>query len=108
MKKLSVLICLTFLLVLFGCSKASEEADYTTEEFETALNEGEKLDGKTVSIKVDKLVPDSAFGYNIQTGEHLNFVSDKNPNVKAGDEFVVKVEEVKSALGSYMISYKKQ
>ncbi|WP_019376939.1 hypothetical protein [Virgibacillus halodenitrificans] len=109
MKKLTILICLAFLLVMVGCSrKASEDPDYTTEEFESALNEGENLEGKTVSVKVDKLVPDSAFGYNIQAGEHLNFISSKNPDVKAGDEIIVKVEKVDSALGSYMISYKKQ
>lgn len=91
---------------MVGCS--SEEPDYTTEEFEAALNEGENLEGKTVSVKVDELVPDSAFGYNIQAGEHLNFVSSKNPDVEEGDNIVVKVEEVDSMMGSYLIEYKKQ
>lgn len=108
MKRILIVMMAAVLVALVGCSNASAEPDYTTEEFEAALNEGENLDGKTVSVKVDELVPDSAFGYNIQAGEHLNFISDKNPNVKAGDEIVVKVEEVQSALGSYMIKYKKQ
>lgn len=99
-------ILLVLLIVMVGCS--SEEPDYTTEEFEAALNEGENLEGKTVSVKVDEFVPDSAFGYNIQAGEHLNFVSSKNPDVEEGDNIVVKVEEVDSVMGSYLIEYKKQ
>lgn len=105
MKKLSVLLLALGLLT--ACGGASEP-DYTTEQFEEALLNGEDLSGKTVSVTVDELVPDSAFGYNIQTGEHLNFVSSKNPNVKKGDEIVVKVEEVESVLGSFIITYEKQ
>lgn len=107
MKKL-VGIGIILLVLMVACSNTSADPDFTTEEFEAALNEGENLAGKTVSVKVDKLVPDSAFGYNIQAGEHLNFVSSKNPDVEVGDEIIVKVVEVDSMLGSYIIEYKKQ
>ncbi|EMF0589562.1 TPA: hypothetical protein QFP75_001182 [Enterococcus faecium] len=111
MKKFIKIIFVGVLVSLFlvGCSSNSQEkkADYTTEQAEEALNNGESIDGKTVKITVDKLVPDSAFGYNIQTGEHLNFVSSENPNVKEGDSLVVKVTKVESTLGSFIITYTK-
>lgn len=105
MKKLFLIMLAAIFLTACG---SNAEPDYTTEQLETALNNGEDLEGKTVSITVDKLAPNSAFGYNIQTGEHLNFVSSGNPKVKAGDEIVVKVEKVSSVLGSFIINYKKQ
>lgn len=40
-------------------------------------------------------------------GEHLNFVSSSNPDVKIGDIVTVKVEKVSSTLGSWFITYKK-
>ncbi|MCL4608348.1 hypothetical protein LQ042_09370 [Enterococcus faecium] len=111
MKKIIKIIFVGVLVSLFlvGCSSNSQEkkADYTTEQAEEALNNGESIDDKTVKITVDKLVPDSAFGYNIQTGEHLNFVSSENPNVKEGDSLVVKVTKVESTLGSFIITYTK-
>jgi predicted RNA-binding protein with TRAM domain len=111
MKKLLVGLLSSFmvLLLLAGCgSNKTVKADYTTKQFETALNKGDNLEGKTVSVKVNKLVPNSAFGYNIEAGKHLNFVSPDNPNVKKGETLILKVTKVASALGSYVISYEKQ
>ena len=94
------------IFILSGCSNSNQnEADYTTKEAEAALNDGEDIEGKTVKITVDKLVPNSAFGYNIQTGEHLNFVSESNPKVNDGDSLIVKVTNVKSVAGSFIIEY---
>jgi len=110
MKKIGMIFS-SFLIVamlLTGCGKENVKPNYTTKQFETALNKGENLEGKTVSVEVDKVVPNSAFGYNIQTGKHLNFVSTENPDVKKGDKVVLKVEKVESALGSFIISYEKQ
>jgi predicted RNA-binding protein with TRAM domain len=112
MKKIGMIFS-SFLIVgmlLSGCGNGNGNVkpDYTTKQFEEALNKGEKLEGKTVSVEVDKMVPNSAFGYNIQTGKHLNFVSTENPDVKKGDKVVLKVEKVESALGSFIISYEKQ
>lgn len=105
MKKLFLILLPIFsaLLLLTGCGAV--EPDYTTEAFEEALNEGENLEGKTVEITVDNLEPDSAFGYNIQTGKHLNFVSSSHPDVEKGDELIVEVEEIKNVLESYVITY---
>lgn len=80
--------------------------DYATaEDAEAALNAGKVLEGKTVRFRVNDLKPKSAFGYNLETGEHLNFVSPHNPKVKVGDVVIVKVKEVTSTLGSFVIKY---
>ena len=80
--------------------------DYATaEDAEAALNAGKGLEGKTVRFRVNDLRPKSAFGYNLETGEHLNFVSPHNPKVKVGDVVIVKVKEVTSTLGSFVIKY---
>ncbi|MFD0825876.1 hypothetical protein ACT8ZR_09375 [Neobacillus sp. M.A.Huq-85] len=110
-KKMIVLLScfVMFAFLLAGCStNKTVKADYTTEKFETALNKGDNLEGKTVSVKVEKLVPNSAFGYNIEAGKHLNFVSSDNPNVKKGDTVILKVTKVESVVGSYVISYEKR
>lgn len=88
-------------------SAANEGKEYTTEEAETALNAGEDLTGAIVTITVDEFEPASAFGYNIMTGEHLNFVSSENPNVNIGDTLKVKVVKITSTLGSFIITYEK-
>ena len=106
-KLLAILMTLTLVLSLVACGEKVEvKPDYEdTVAFEQALNDGEDLTGKTVVVTVNELVPNSAFGYNIQAGEHLNFCSPDNPNVKAGDIITVKVGKVTSMLGSYIISY---
>src|SRR5581483_4559361 len=102
---LSAFLMISFLLVGCGSAKQPAKPDYTTEQVEAALNKGDNVVGKTVSVKVETVVPNSAFGYNIEAGQHLNFVSSENPNVKTGDTIVVKVTKVQSALGSYIINY---
>lgn len=105
-KLLAILLSLTLVLSLVACGEKVEVTpDYDVVAFEQALNNGENLTGKTVVVTVNELVPNSAFGYNIQAGEHLNFCSPDNPNVKVGDTITVKVGEVTSMLGSYVISY---
>lgn len=100
MKKFIFMIAIASSL-LFGCGSA----DYTTEEFEAALNNGEDVSGKTVLVDVYELEPNSAFGYNMQAGEHLNFVSAENPGVQKGDQIKVRVEKVASMFGSFIITY---
>ena len=90
-------------------STSSVTIDYTsTEAFETALNNGEDLKGKTVSFTVDELHPNSPYGYNIWAGEHLNFVSKDNPNVNEGDIMTVRTTKIKkNILDSWIIKYEK-
>lgn len=81
-------------------------ADYPNiKDVEAALGKGENLKGKTVQFKVKKLEPQSAYGYNMETGKHLNFVSPENPNVKKGDTVFLKIKKIKSVLGSFVITY---
>jgi predicted small lipoprotein YifL len=104
---LFLIICILLCCFLTACG-GKTKVDFTNaKDFETALNAGDNLTGKTVTFTVDKLVPNSALGYNLQTGEHLNFCSSKNPGIKEGDSITVKVTEVSSMLGSYIITYEK-
>ena len=87
-------------------TKKLPKPDYATaEDAEAALNAGKVLEGKTVRFRVNDLRPKSAFGYNLETGQHLNFVSPHNPKVKVGNVVIVKVKEVTSTLGSFVIKY---
>lgn len=107
MKRLITVLLLTVVVALSACG-GDVTPDYNTKEFESALNDGEDLVGKIVEVEIEHIEPDSAFGYNLQAGEHLNFVSSKNPNVEIGDTITVEVEEVDSMLGSFIITYKKR
>ena len=101
-------ICLGLSLFCTACGNADVKVDYEkVEDFEAVLNAGDDLTGKVVTFTVSELIPDSAFGYNMIAGEHLNFCSYKNPGAKAGDTVTVKVTEVQSMLGSWIISYEK-
>ena len=78
------------------------------ESFETALNMGKNLEGKVVQFTAQEFHPDSVLGYNIWAGEHLNFVSSDNPDVKQGDTLTVKATKIKSTkIGSWIIDYEK-
>ena len=85
----------------------STEEVYGEEEFENALNNGENMEGTYVSFVVKEIRPQSTYGYNLWAGEHLNFVSSKNPNVNVGDMLTVKVTSINSVAGSWIIQYEK-
>jgi len=104
---ITLIICVLLISFLSGCAGETKVDYANAEDFEAALNAGDDLTGKTVTFTVNELVPDSAFGYNLQTGEHLNFCSANNPGVKKGESITVKVTEITSMLGSYIISYEK-
>lgn len=107
-KFIKVLVSVFAVFILVSCGSQSIEKAISTTQFEEALNNGDNMvEGSVVEIKVDDFVPDSAFGFNIQTGQHLNFVSDSHPDVEIGGTLIVEVESVESVLGSYVISYKK-
>lgn len=110
-KYLQILLVLLCLTILSGCNLPSSkeiQADYkTAEEFESALNSGVDGVGKIVTFTVTDFKPDSAFGYNLMTGEHLNFCSSSHPKAEIGDTVTVKVTGIESLLGSYIIAYEK-
>lgn len=81
--------------------------DYTdAESFESALNNGVKVKGKIVQFDVVEYKPDSAVGVNCWSGEHLNFISENELDVVAGDVIIGYVsEEPSEVLGSWKIPY---
>ena len=103
-----VTVTLVFLAGCGGSATKAVEPDFAdAAAIEKALNNGDDVTGKTVKFTVNELVPDSAFGYNLQAGEHLNFVSSENPGIKAGESATVKVTKVESMMGSWIIGYEK-
>lgn len=71
------------------------------------MHAGENLEGKVVQFVVGELHPQSALGFNLWAGEHLNFVSNRNPDYKQGDTAVVRTTTIESNLGSWIIHYEK-
>lgn len=106
MKVYRLVIFILFVMFLVACSSKNVEPDYNTTELEEALNSGEDTIGKVVEVEIKHIEPASAFGHNLQAGEHLNFVSSKNPGHDVGDVFLAKIEEVDVVLGSFIIRYK--
>ncbi|MCG0798408.1 MULTISPECIES: hypothetical protein [Lactiplantibacillus] len=105
MKKMSIgfVAIIAIIFTLAGCG--NKKPDYTASTAESALNANKDIEGKTVQFKVNKVVPNSAFGYNLETGKHLNFVSSENPKVNKGETVTVKVKKTSSSVGSWVISY---
>lgn len=119
--KLIMVIIFAFVLIMTACGKRNDskvgdeknnsEADLVyidyadAESFEAALNEGEDLEGKIVQFEALELHPDSAVGYNVWAGEHLNFISSSNPDIEVGEIVVVKCKAITSSLGSWFIKY---
>lgn len=121
-KVICVLFCFTLLLSVSACGSTGKANAVSVEEtadskivldygdaesFEAALNRGENLEGKTVSFYAKEIHPDSALGYNVWSGEHLNFVSSRNPDISVGDTVTVKATTIKNLLGSWIIDYEK-
>lgn len=102
------IILITLTLLLSACGKKGVGIDYGDAiSFESALNNGENLEGKVVQFVAGEFHPDSVSGYDVWAGEHLNFISSRHPNIKEGDIVVVKVTEINNVLGSWLISYEK-
>ena len=95
-------------MFLVGCSEDyMSMLDYeSAEDFEAAINNGDDVEGAYVMVEVNKFEPASAFGFNVQAGEHLNFVDAVNPNAEEGDFVVFEVEKIANMMGSYIITYK--
>lgn len=103
-----ILFLMIILISLTACNKDTVTIDYAdAEAFENALNNGENLEGKVVRFVAKELHPESAFGYNIWAGEHLNFLSSQNPDFEAGDSVVVKATAIERFSGSWVIKCEK-
>ena len=75
------------------------------ESFEAALNEGKNLEGKVVRFTAREIHPNSAIGFNVWAGEHLNFVSSRNPDIEVNDTVTVRTTTIESISGSWIINY---
>ena len=106
---LSILLSICVLFSLSACSSSdsSVSVDYkNAETFESALNDGDNVVGKTVKFHADSLHPESRYGYNIWAGEHLNFISADSPGIKRGETVVVMVTStLQLDNGSWLIYY---
>ena len=108
MKKFMCFIISALIIITMSACSKDIVVDYPdATSFETALNNGENLEGKIVTFVAGEIEPQSAFGYDIYAGEHLNFVSSRNPDVQIGDIVTVKVTEINSIAGSWIIKYEK-
>ena len=121
MKKIILLICVAMLAFsLVACSGEEGENDKTSSfengdyvidfedaaSFESALNDGEKVNGKIVQFDVVEYKPDSALGINCWSGEHLNFISETELDVQKGDIIIAFItKEPSKTLGSWKIPY---
>ena len=77
---------------------------HSESSLETALNSKEDVVGKTVVFNIRDYKPDSAFGYNLISGEHLNFCSSNDPGVYSGNVPVI-ILSVRCFFNSYIIRY---
>lgn len=116
MKKILIFGCIVILILgLVGCGvddkKSIELGEYDidyndAESFETALNDDVKVKGKIVRFDVVEYKPDSAFGINCWSGEHLNFISETELEVQKGDIVIGLItKEPTKTLGSWKIPY---
>ena len=108
-KRLLIIAAIIMAVVLTSCGGIGKTvADYgDAESFEAALNRGENLEGKVVIFKALELHPESKLGYDIWAGEHLNFISSRNPDIKEGETVSVKATTIENLLGSWIIKYEK-
>ena len=72
---------------------------------EKLLNDGEDVEGKIVRFEVDEVRKNALGYYVIWAGDHLNFMSEDDPDVKEGEKVTVEITEVQNVLGSWIISY---
>ena len=80
--------------------------DYdSAESFESALNDGADTTNKIVTFEVKEIAPDSAVGFNVQAGEHLNFKSKDAKEISNNEQVTVLVTNAKSKIGSWFIDY---
>lgn len=88
-------------------TSSTNAIDYeNAESFEKALNSGEKVKGSIVRFDVIAYKPYSGMGINCWSGEHLNFISEVELDVKKGDIIIGRIiEEPIEQLGSWKVPY---
>ncbi|MBR6156988.1 MAG: hypothetical protein IKQ27_08515 [Lachnospiraceae bacterium] len=99
---------LCIIVSIIGCCACGATIpDYNdAASFENALNNGENVVGKIVTFNVLAISPDTEFGFNLWSGDHLNFCSQEIWDVQRGDELTVKIQSVANVGDSYIIRYR--
>lgn len=121
MKKVLFTFSVLIVLLFTGCNGSKKEASKEVPDidienatidfedsasFEKSLNDGEDVAGKIVRFDVVEYHPESSMGIDCWSGEHLNFISEKEIDVKAGDIVTAYITEKPSKkLGSWKIPY---
>lgn len=80
--------------------------DYPDEDdFEKALSNGALVERKTVCFKVIDIIPKSEYGFKLNAGEHLCFVSKHKVDVNAGQFVTVRAVKTVNLFGTWFITY---
>ena len=80
--------------------------DYPDEDdFEKALSNGASVERKTVCFKVIDIIPKSEYGFKLNAGEHLCFVSKHKVDVNAGQFVTVRAVKTVNLFGTWFITY---
>lgn len=88
-------------------SNTNHKIDYEEKEFESELNGGNlEMKDKIVRFSVKEYHPESSFGDNCWSGEHLNFISEEKVNANTGDFIIGKItEKPYKFLGCWIVHY---
>lgn len=93
------------ILELFN-KEDNQETNYSEDELEQKLNDNEDVINKIVEFKTKDNPVSNSYGYDIFAGEHLNFVSYDEPNIKKDDIVIARIIDVEKIMNSYIIRYK--
>lgn len=89
----------------FSPVEKGSPVDYNSSDFEKRLTHDENTINKIVQFDVNEIKPSSPFGFNLLSGEHLNFVSKTEQKVAVGDTLTVRILDVNKILDSFIIMY---
>lgn len=115
--KLTIVILLIFIIFIYYKSCISwgtkldcnitSDLEYTADTFESDLDNLDSYRSRSVTFNVKAIHPDAHFGYNLWSGEHLNFYPDNIEfynDIIIGDNVKVYVNDVYKKFGdSYQI-----
>ena len=102
-----IILAALLVLSLAGLAACGPKVDYkNAEAVEKALRAGEKLDGKIVKVKINK-VEKTELGWSARAGEKLSFFSVTDPMIKDGSTITVRIDTIVNLLGTYVITYTK-
>ena len=107
---IGILVVVSLVMDALGISSSENKKEPTTteytsaEDFERDLNDGYNLENVTVTFDVVEIKEKSVSGYNLWSGEHLNFLPEKKPDsISVGDVVTAKTTKIKKRMDSWFI-----